>query len=51
METTQRTPKAIGVGYAFALNDSPEKMSFVYETPGLVVTKDYPFEAKGIKLP
>jgi hypothetical protein len=51
METTLRTPKEIGVGYAFALNASPEKMTFVYETPGLVMTKDYAYELKGIKLP
>ncbi len=53
METTMRTPKELGVGYIFALdkNQSPEKMSFVYETPGLIVTKDFAFELKGIKLP
>ena len=52
-ESTLRTPKEIGVGYAFALDKdtSPAKMTFVYETPGLVVTKDFPFELKGIKLP
>jgi hypothetical protein len=51
METTLRTPKEIGVGYVFALNESPEKMTFVYETAGLIATKDFAFELKGIKLP
>jgi hypothetical protein len=53
METTMRTPKELGMGYIFALDKdkSPEKMTFVYETPGLVSTKDFSFELKGIKLP
>lgn len=53
METTSRTPKELGMGYVFALDkdQSPEKMSFVYETPGLIATKEYSFELKGIKLP
>ena len=51
METTLRTPKEIGVGYVFALDKSPEKMTFVYMTPGIVTTKDFPYEVKGIKLP
>ena len=53
METTLRTPKEIGVGYVFALEKekSPENMKFIYMTPGLVVTKDFPYEVKGINLP
>ena len=53
METTLRTPKELGVGYVFALDKdkSPEKMTFVYETPGLIATKDFAYELKGIKLP
>ena len=53
METTLRTPKELGMGYVFAVDkdQSPEKMSFVYETPGLIATKDFSFELKGIKLP
>jgi hypothetical protein len=53
METTLRTPKDLGIGYIFALDKdkSPEKMTFVYETPGLIATKDFAYELKGIKLP
>jgi hypothetical protein len=53
METTLRTPKELGMGYVFALDKdkSPEKMTFVYETPGLIATKDFAYELKGIKLP
>ena len=53
METTLRTPKELGVGYVFALDkeQSPEKMTFVYETPGLIATKDFAYVLKGIKLP
>jgi len=53
MVTNARTPNEIGVAYLFALdrNQSPEKMTFVYETPGLIITKDDAFELKGIRLP
>jgi hypothetical protein len=52
-QSTLRTPKEIGIAYEFALpkDASPATMTFVYETPGMVVTKDFPFELKGIKLP
>jgi hypothetical protein len=59
METTSRTTNkngvvdALGVAYVFSLDkdQSPEKMTFVYETPGLIATKDFVYELKGIKLP
>ena len=53
METTLRTKDEIGVGYVFALPEgqSPEKMAFVYKSPGMVFTKDFKYEVKGIKLP
>ena len=51
METTERTKNEIGVGYVFALDKPPEKLAFVYKTPGTVVTKKFPYELKGIKLP
>jgi hypothetical protein len=51
METTLRTTNELGVGYAFVLDKPPEKMTFVYETPGVIVTKDFVFTLKEIKLP
>jgi hypothetical protein len=59
METTSRSTNAkgivdkLGVAYVFALDKdkSPEKMTFIYETPGLIATKEFAFELKGIKLP
>ena len=52
-EFTLRTPQEIGVRYSFALNKgvTPEKMTFVYETPAIIVTKDFGYELKGVKLP
>jgi hypothetical protein len=51
METTLRNKNQIGVGYVFALTDSPKNLTFVYKTPGMVVTKDFPYEVRGVALP
>ena len=51
METTLRTKNEIGVGYVFALPDLPKNLAFVYKTPGMVVTKDFPYTVRGIKMP
>jgi len=51
METTLRTNNEIGVGYVFAMPELPKKAAFVYKTAGMVVTKDFPYEVHGVKLP
>ncbi|MGO9110120.1 MAG: hypothetical protein ACLP9L_12880 [Thermoguttaceae bacterium] len=51
METTLRTKNEVGVGYVFAMPDLPKNLAFVYKTPGMVVTKDFRYELKGIKMP
>jgi hypothetical protein len=51
METTLRTKNEIGVGYVFAMADFPKDLAFVYKTPGMILTKDFPFEVRGIKMP
>ena len=51
METTERTKNGIGVGYVFALPDLPKDLVFVYKTAGMVVTKDFPYEVRAIKMP
>ena len=38
-------------GYVFALTDAPKNMTFVYETPGIIVTKELKYELRGIKMP
>ena len=47
METTLRTKNEIGVGYVFALPELPKNAAFVYKTPGMVVTKDFPYTCGG----
>ncbi len=51
METTLRTKNEIGVGYVFALPELPKNLAFVYKTPGMVVTKDFPYKVRGVKMP
>ena len=51
METTLRTKNEIGMGYVFAMPELPKDAVFVYKTPGLVVTKEFPYELRGIKMP
>jgi hypothetical protein len=50
-ETTLRTKNEIGVGYVFDLPDSPKDMAFVYKTPGMIVTKVFPYKVQGVKMP
>jgi hypothetical protein len=51
METTLRTKNEIGIGYVFAMPELPKNATFVYKTPGIVVTKDFPYELRAIKMP
>jgi hypothetical protein len=50
-ETTLRTKNEIGVGYVFALPDFPKNLTFVYKTAGMIVTKDFPYALRDIKMP
>jgi hypothetical protein len=50
-ETTLRTNNEIGIGYVFAMPELPKKAAFVYKTAGMIVTKDFPYEVHGVKLP
>ncbi|MGA2035144.1 MAG: hypothetical protein ABSG68_23090 [Thermoguttaceae bacterium] len=51
-ETTQRTKNEIGMAYLFALDKPPsKKLAFVYKTPGMVVTRAFPYEFHHVKLP
>jgi hypothetical protein len=51
METTLRTKNEIGIGYVFALAEFPKNLAFVYRTPVMIVTKDYSYELRGVKMP
>jgi hypothetical protein len=50
-ETTRRSDAEIGMAYTFTLDKLPENLTFVYKTPGTIVTAEFPYELKGIKLP
>jgi len=51
LETTLRTKNEIGVGYVFAMPELPKKAVFVYKTAGMIVTKDFRYEVRGVKMP
>lgn len=51
LETTHRTEKEIGIAYFFELEQPISKYTFVYKTPGLLISKDFAYEIKDIELP
>jgi hypothetical protein len=51
METTERDKNGIGLSYQFALKELPASGAFVYKTPAMIVTKDFGYELKDIRLP
>jgi hypothetical protein len=51
LETTERSKNEAGFGYLFNLDKPPGEMAFVYKTPGSIVTRDFPYELRGIPLP
>ena len=51
METTERSKNGVGFGYVFAMPDLPKDLTFVYKTPGMIVTKDFAYKVQGIKMP
>jgi len=50
-EQTLRTKKVVGVGYVFAMTEFPKNVAFVYKTPGMVVTKDFAYKLRDVKMP
>ena len=50
-ETTQQSHNEIGLAYVFSLKQPPRNLTFVYKTPGVIVTTAFPYEIKDIKLP
>ncbi len=51
METFRRTPTEIGLLYNFFIEKPIEEYAFVYEAPGLLLTKEYAYEVKDVELP
>lgn len=50
-ETTRQTGNEVGMAYLFALDEPPERLQFVYETPALVLDVELPYELRDIPLP
>jgi hypothetical protein len=51
MEVIRRTETEVGIAYNFDLDKPLEQYTFVYQTPGLLITKEFAYEIKDVKLP
>ena len=50
-ETTRQGKNEVGVAYLFNPDEPLDKLSFVYKTPGVIVTSGFDYELKDIRLP
>ncbi|MBN2579552.1 MAG: hypothetical protein JXB10_11230 [Pirellulales bacterium] len=50
-ETTFQTDDEVGMTYIFVLEEPPEKLKFVYKTPGAILGETFEYEFKDIPLP
>jgi len=50
-ETTRQGKNEVGIAYLFAVDRPLEELSFVYKTPGTIMTGEYSYELKNLKLP
>ena len=50
-ETTRQGKNEVGVAYIFNPEQPLDKLSFVYKTPGVIVTSGFNYELKDIRLP
>jgi hypothetical protein len=50
-ETTAQDKNEVGLAYLFTLDKPLEQFTFVYKTPGTIITSEFPYELKDIKLP
>jgi len=48
---TRQTENEVGLSYLFSLDDPPENHTFVYKTPGLIVSRQFAYEFENIDLP
>ena len=51
LETTWQAENEVRVAYRFVLDGPPEKRTFVYKTPGVIVPTQIDYEIRGVKLP
>ena len=50
-ETTGRAENEVGVAYLFVLDGPPAAHTFVYKTPGAILSAEFEYEIRGVKLP
>jgi hypothetical protein len=50
-ETTRQGRNEVGVAYFFSPGLPLEKLAFVYKTPGLIITREFDYELKDLRLP
>ena len=50
-ETTAQSKNEVGLAYRFHTSRPLDKLNFVYKTPGLIISREYGYELKGIELP
>ena len=50
-ETTAQSKNEVGLAYRFHTSRPLGELSFVYATPGLIVSREFEYELKEIKLP
>jgi hypothetical protein len=51
METTRQTDNEIGIAYLFNLDAPPDRLAFVYKSPGAILSTSFDFTLNGIALP
>jgi hypothetical protein len=50
-ETTLQEKNEVGVAYLFSIDRPIGEMSFVYKTPGVIVTSGFDYELRDVRLP
>ena len=50
-DTIGRTENEIGIAYLFGLEKPPAGYTFVYKTPGMIISTDFEYEINDLKLP
>jgi hypothetical protein len=50
-ETTRQDKNEVGVAYLFSTDQPIDKLTFVYKTPGVIVSRAFEYELKDMELP
>lgn len=51
VDMTRQTEEEVGFSYLFAMDSDPKSMTFIYQTPSVIIEKSIDFELKDIELP